>query len=96
MERINRIGPYHIQPQFFRMYNVHKRMKELGAYEDENYINRHSKIWTRKNYTSKYVNTIINHDFKKQICLLGLETLNSKNCTKDLYNNKRDRHHALR
>ena len=85
---INRIGPYHIQPQFFRMYNVHKRMKELDAYEHENYINRHSKIWTRKNYTSKYVNTIINHDFKKQICLLGLETLNSKNCTKDLYNNK--------
>ena len=85
---INRIGPQHIQPQFFKMYNVHKRMQELDAYEDKVYMYKHSKIWTRLDYTPKYINKIINPDFKKQICLLGLQTLDSKNCTKDLYNNK--------
>ena len=82
---INRIGPQHIQPQFYKMYNVQEKMRELGAYENEKYMYKHSRIWLRSNYKHKYINKITNPDYNKQICLLGLDTLCSKNCTHDLY-----------
>ena len=43
---INRLGPQFIVPQFYTMYQVHDKMKEKNAYEDEKYINNPNKLWT--------------------------------------------------
>ena len=72
---INRIGPYHIMPQFFNMYNVNSHMKTLDAHEDEAYIHEHSQIWKRKNYDHKFSNKIVNRDYDKQYCLIGKDAL---------------------
>ena len=44
---INRLGPKYISPMFYEKYNVHNKMKECNAYEDEIYIVNHSPIWKR-------------------------------------------------
>jgi len=82
---INRIGPYHIYPQFYNMYNVNNKMLELNAYENEDYINNCSQIWKREQYIHKYCNKIVNKDYKKQYCLIGIETL-ERNDLRELYN----------
>jgi len=68
---INRIGPHHIFPQFYDMYNVNEKMKKLSAHEDEHYINNHSQIWKRENYTHNYCNKLINLDYDKQYCIIN-------------------------
>ena len=76
---INRIGPYHIYPQFYSKYNVHEYMKSVDAYEDESYIYNHSKIWERpSSYVHKYCNLVINPDHNIQYCVIGAEKLHSK------------------
>jgi glycosyltransferase involved in cell wall biosynthesis len=74
---INRIGPYYISPIFYNQYKINEHMKELGAYEDEQYIHMNSKIWKRdaKTYTHKYCNKIVNLDYDKQYCIIGLDSL---------------------
>jgi hypothetical protein len=69
---INRIGPQFIQPIFYETFKIHERMKELGGYEDENYIYNHSKIWNRKNYVPCFANKTVNL-YTKQFCILGIE-----------------------
>ena len=74
---INRIGPQFIFPQFYDKYDVNNVMKKKGAYEDENYIRNHSKIWERDEttYEHKYCNKIINPDYDFQVCVIGFQTL---------------------
>lgn len=84
---INRIGPNHIFPQFYQMYNVNDKMKQLDAYEDENFIFNHSQIWKRENYRHQYCNKIVNKDYKKQYCLIGEETLEISELS-ELYKDK--------
>jgi glycosyltransferase involved in cell wall biosynthesis len=74
---INRIGPQFIFPQFYQKYDVHNVMKEKDAYEDENYIHNHSKIWERDEttYEHKICNKIINPDYDFQVCVIGFQTL---------------------
>jgi glycosyltransferase involved in cell wall biosynthesis len=73
---INRIGPNFISPIFYEKFNIHDYMKKLDAYEDEKYVNDHSKIWKRDNsYEHKYCNTIVNVDYDKQYCIVGLDSL---------------------
>ena len=88
---INRLGPKYIVPQFYEMYKIDEKMKELDAYEDEIYKQKYSKIWTRKDYTHKYCNKVIQYDYDKQYCILGLDTFN-KNLSniKELYKNIRN------
>jgi hypothetical protein len=88
---INRLGPKYIIPQFFEMYKVDEKMKELGAYEDTIYKQKYSNIWTRKDYVHKYCNKVIQYDYDKQYCILGLDTFN-KNLSniKELYKNIRN------
>ena len=59
------------------MYDIHNKMKELGAYEDEKYVTQHSKIWLRdpKTYTNKYCNLLVNPDYTCQICIIGYDSL---------------------
>ena len=77
-KEINRIGPEFLRPQFFKMYDVNNKMKQLDSYEDEKYVYQFSDIWTRKDYTHKFCNEVINLDYNKQYCLLGIETLYNK------------------
>jgi hypothetical protein len=74
---INRLGPTHIMPQFFAKYNVHETMRNLDAEEDHYYIYHHSKIWERdpNNYQHKFCNKIVQIDYEKQYCIMGIKAL---------------------
>jgi glycosyltransferase involved in cell wall biosynthesis len=74
---INRLGPIYISPIYYQTYNIHEKMKEIDAYEDEKYLNEYSKIWLRDSatYTHKYCNLIVNPDFNYQICIIGYDSL---------------------
>jgi hypothetical protein len=90
---INRIGPNNIMPQFFAKYKVQNFMKGLNAYEDESYIMYHSQIWKRdlSSYTHNYCNKIINLDFDKQYCIIGIEALeNNIDLIQELYKDERN------
>jgi hypothetical protein len=52
-------------------------MKKRNAHEDEKYTYEHSNIWKRNanTYEHKYCNLIINSDYKKQYCIVGLNRL---------------------
>jgi glycosyltransferase involved in cell wall biosynthesis len=89
---INRIGPYFISPIFYDIHKINERMKELDAYEDEIYINNHSKIWLRdETYEHKYCNKIVNVDFDKQYCIIGVDSLiYNKDKLRELYLQQRN------
>lgn len=87
---INRIGPQYISPMFFEGYKVQDRMRELDAYEDERYGWEHSQLWKRdEEYQRKFCNMVVNYDFDRHYCLIGLESLSNKD-VKELYNNERN------
>lgn len=90
---INRIGPSYISPIYFDNFNINQLMKDKDAYEDEKYINYHSKIWERDQltYQYKYCNLIVNNDYDKQFCIIGFDSLlaNIDRIT-ELYNNSRN------
>ena len=90
---INRIGPNYIYPLYFEKFDIHNKMKKLDAFEDTKYIENHSKLWERdpNTYNYKYCNLIINNDYDKQYCLLGLDSLLfNYEKIKQLYKNERN------
>jgi glycosyltransferase involved in cell wall biosynthesis len=74
---INRIGPEYISKIYYDHFQIHSKMKELNAYEDEKYIHNCSQLWKRdKNeFQHKYCNIIENSDYEKQYCIIGLDSL---------------------
>ncbi len=67
-------------------YKITEKMKSMDAYEDESFITKHSQIWKRKNYEYKFCNQIINANYKKQYCILGLDVLRQqKDTIRQLY-----------
>ena len=74
---INRIGPNFISPIYYDNFNIHQKMKDKNAYEDETYIYYHTKIWERdtNEYQHKYCNLIVNNDYNKQYCIIGFDSL---------------------
>jgi len=73
---INRIGPNYIQPIYYDYLNINEEMKKRDGYEDEKYMNSESNIWKRDaNYTHKFCNLLVNNDYKKQFCIIGLDGL---------------------
>ena len=74
---INRIGPNYISPIYFKKYNINEKMKDKDAYEDIKYMDEHSKIWERdqETYQHKFCNIIVNNDYYKQFCIIGLDSL---------------------
>ena len=90
---INRIGPYYISPIYYDKFSIHEKMKEKNAYEDEKYIYQYSRIWERDQttYQHKYCNLIINNDYDKQFCIIGLDSLiHELDRIKELYENPRN------
>jgi len=87
---INRLGPQFIVPQFYQMYKVHEKMKELDAYEEETYLHNCSKLWTRDNYDHKYCNKRVQYDYDQEICIIGKEAfLQHREILQPLYQNPR-------
>jgi len=87
---INRIGPHYLQPMFYENYNMNKEMEKRDAHEDVKYFYNYSKIWERDPniYTYKFCNNVVNVDFKKQYCILGVDILiNHLGEIKELYKN---------
>ena len=75
---INRIGPDFIQPIFYDLLKINDRCKELNCYEDPKYIYEHSKIWNRENYTHLFSNKIVNTNYNKQYCIIGIQSFINK------------------
>lgn len=90
---INRIGPYYISPIYFKEFDINNEMAEKNAYEDEKYIDQHSKIWERdqSTYQHKYCNLIVNNDYDKQFCIIGFDSLlQNLDRIAELYKNPRN------
>lgn len=78
---INRLCNDHLQPQCYTDYKIDMVMKEKGAYEENC-----GMIWKRSNYEPKYCNDIINANYKKQYCIVGVNKLISNlNMIEELY-----------
>ena len=58
----------------YESYKIDDVMREKNAYEENN--NNSKQIWKRPNFQYKYCNEIINLNYKKQYCIIGLETIN--------------------
>lgn len=83
---INRLGPKYISPIYYSQYNINKKMIDLESYENENYKIECIPIWLRENYQYKYSNLVINNDYNKQICILGIDALiENMDYIKELY-----------
>jgi O-antigen biosynthesis protein len=90
---INRIGPKFISPNYYNIFNIHEKMKELNAYEDEKYVTDASQIWKRdtKTYQHNYCNIVINNDYDTQYCIIGIDSLMQEiDKIKKLYEDKRN------
>jgi len=73
---INKIGPHFISPIYYGTYKIQDVMKIKDGYEDEKYMDNHSKIWEREDtYVHKYCNKIINNDYDKQYYIIGIDSL---------------------
>lgn len=64
---------HHFRNHCFENYKIVEHMKLIGGYEEE--IEYNKQIWKRVNFEHKYCNKIINLNFTKQYCIIGLETL---------------------
>lgn len=90
---INRIGPKYISPYYYDKFNINNKMKELNAYEDQKYIVNHSNIYERNKdeYNHNYCNKIVNYDYDKQYCIIGIDSLiYNMDTIKELYKNSRN------
>jgi len=70
---INRIGPYFLVPQFYAKYNVHKVMKERGAYDAEHLIWYSERVWLRPSYTPAYDNLMYQPFYDTQYAIIGTD-----------------------
>jgi len=83
---INRLCRMHLYPQCYQKYNIDEKMKEMDAYEGPQHIMKCSQIWKRDNYEYKYCNKLINLNYKKQYCILGIDAFKiNKDLLQKLY-----------
>jgi glycosyltransferase involved in cell wall biosynthesis len=91
-KEINRIGPKYISPIYNEIFKIDEIMDQQGAFEDISYKINHSKIWERgDSYQHKYCNLIVQPDYDKQYCIIGLDSLfYYLDKMRELYNNTRN------
>jgi glycosyltransferase involved in cell wall biosynthesis len=88
---INRIGPQYLVPIFTQKFDVAGKMKSINANDDEKYLDNHKKIWERDDYEHKIANKIIQYDYEKQYCIIGIKTFYENiECLKELYKNEKN------
>jgi len=71
---INRLI-YPIRNMSFEKNKINEIMINKDSYEDEKYCYEGGQMWKRKDFTHKYCNKIINMNYNKQYCIIGLENL---------------------
>ena len=75
-KEINRLVPQQIKPHYYDTFHINEKMRELDAYEDPDKNKKDSwcclEIWKRPGFEYKYCNSIVNPNFKKQYCIIGL------------------------
>uniref|UniRef100_A0A6C0JDQ7 Glycosyltransferase 2-like domain-containing protein n=1 Tax=viral metagenome TaxID=1070528 RepID=A0A6C0JDQ7_9ZZZZ len=67
---INRLCTQHLHPRCFSDLKINEYMNQNNALEN---LSNFTPIWKRENYEYKYCNKIINSDYKKQYCVIGLD-----------------------
>lgn len=72
IDEIQRLVQEYLFPFFYN--EISETMKKKNSYLEPD--DDGSKIWNRKDYEDKYMNLLLNVDYKKQYCVLGLDTLN--------------------
>jgi O-antigen biosynthesis protein len=73
---ISRLGPQYIKPHCYSTYRVEERMKEMNASESDTFSHHRSQVWKRNpNYEYKFCNKLVNLDYSKEFCILGIKTL---------------------
>lgn len=83
---INRLCGDYLQPFCYDKYNITEYMKSKDAFEDYKHLHT-GQIWKRKDYEHKYCNMILNVDYLKQYCIVGLSAfLENLERIKTLYN----------
>ena len=88
---INRLGPQFIVPQFYNLYQVHDKMKEKGAYEDERYVHQCTQLWKRDSYEHRFCNERIQYDYDMQYCIIGINAfMHHHDEIKEAYRNGRN------
>jgi hypothetical protein len=78
---------------FYKKYEVHDKMRTLGAYEDESYIQNQSQIWKRgEKYQHKKMNCRVNLNYDNQYCIINdaINDIDTIERLKELYNNERN------
>lgn len=77
-KEINRLVPRQLKPHCYETYNIHDKMKQLDAYEDPIKNTKDSykqlPIWKRNDFEYKYCNSIVQLNYRKQYCIVGLST----------------------
>jgi glycosyltransferase involved in cell wall biosynthesis len=68
---INRLR-YHLTPWCYNTYKIDEIMKKNNGFEE---FVKNEPIWKKKDYEHKYYNKIINLNYKKQYCIIGLENI---------------------
>jgi glycosyltransferase involved in cell wall biosynthesis len=71
---INRLCGNHLQPQCYEEYKITDYMIKHNAFEDYKYLND-KPIWKRTDFEHKYCNVIMNVDYIKQYCIVGISSL---------------------
>jgi glycosyltransferase involved in cell wall biosynthesis len=72
---INRLR-VHLTHHCYNKYNIDDVMKLNNSYEQNTIENNNKPVWKRSDeYTYLYCNKLINMDYKRQYCIIGLETL---------------------
>jgi hypothetical protein len=89
---INRLVPHHLRPHFYKDFNINEEMEKKGAYENEEYCWKHIQIWKRgPTYEHKYCNEIVNANYDKIYCIIGLENaIKNMKRLKELYKDPRN------
>jgi glycosyltransferase involved in cell wall biosynthesis len=69
---INRLCT-HLTFHCYETYKIKEVMMKKGGYDENADISK--QIWKHKDYQPRYCNDVINVNYKKQYCIIGLETL---------------------
>jgi glycosyltransferase involved in cell wall biosynthesis len=89
-KEINRII-WDLKRVCYSNYKVNDVMERLDACEDDNFIYNNSQIWKRQEFEHKFCNIIMNLEYDKQFCILGLKSfLNNLREISNLYQNKQN------
>ena len=73
-KEINRIVPQQLKPHGHFTHKIDEKMRELGAFEEAKLLEEAEEIWKRPQFQYAYCNDIIQPNYEKQYCIIGLSS----------------------